>query len=189
MFLGHFAVAIAAKRAAPRQSLGSLFFAAQFADLLWPTLLLVGVERMRIDADATPIPLIFEYYPYSHSLLALVIWGVLIGGAVFVATRDRMGAVVVAALVASHWALDLIVHGPDLPLAPGGDTRLGLSLWSSNATTMLLELVLLAVALGLYFRMKPEQIKRASMWVLIVLLVALAWWADRSPRQSRAVPV
>ena len=218
MFLGHLALAIAAKRAAPRQSLGTLSFAALFADLLWPTLLLAGVERARIDATATPVPLLFEFYPYSHSLLALVLWGALIGAAVFMSTRDRAGALVVAALVASHWVLDLIVHRPDLPLAPGAGALFGLSLWSSNAATMLLELALFATALLLYFRLRPEQLRRASLWFFVAflitihlgerlgggappsvqavawvgqaqwLLVALAWWADRASRVTPAAP-
>ena len=41
MFLGHFGVGFGAKAAAPRTSLGALFLAAQFIDLLWPTLLLL----------------------------------------------------------------------------------------------------------------------------------------------------
>jgi hypothetical protein len=42
MILGHYGVALAAKRIAKRTSLGTLIFAAQWADLLWPILLLTG---------------------------------------------------------------------------------------------------------------------------------------------------
>jgi len=54
MFIGHFGVGFGAKRVAPKVSLGALFVAAQFLDLLWPTLLLPGVERVRMT------PLIFD---------------------------------------------------------------------------------------------------------------------------------
>ena len=50
MFLGHFGLAFGAKKAAPAVSLGTLFAACQFADLLWPTLLLLGYERVDIAA-------------------------------------------------------------------------------------------------------------------------------------------
>ena len=46
MFLGHYAVAIGAKRAAPRSSLGTLIAAAAFLDLVWPVLVLLGLERV-----------------------------------------------------------------------------------------------------------------------------------------------
>jgi len=34
MFIGHFGVGLAAKKFSPRASLGTLFFAAQFLDLI-----------------------------------------------------------------------------------------------------------------------------------------------------------
>ena len=173
MFLGHFAVALAAKRVAPRQSLGTLFLAAQFADLLWPALLLAGVEQVRIDPAARPIPLVFEHYPYSHSLLALTLWGVALGAVAWAVTRDRIGAAVVAALVVSHWLLDALVHRPDLPLAFGHGPLIGLSLWSSNLATLLLELTLFAAGLGLYLRVRPAQRRRVAFWTLIVVLLAI----------------
>src|SRR4051794_13632030 len=72
VFIGHFGLAFGAKRAAHRASLGTLFIAAQFIDLLWPTLLLLGLERVRIAPGITRVtPLDFEYYPISHSLVAV----------------------------------------------------------------------------------------------------------------------
>ena len=140
MFLGHFGVGFAAKRAAPRLSLGVLFLAAQFIDLLWPTLLLIGVERVSIAPGITAVtPLDFEHYPVSHSLLAVVGWSVLVGGVCFVLRRSWREALLLALLVISHWFLDALVHRPDLPLAPVGDARVGLGLWNSLAATLLVE--------------------------------------------------
>ena len=66
MFIGHFGVGFGAKCIAPKLSLGMFFIAAQFIDLLWPTLLLLGVERVQIAPGATAVtPLIFEHYPVS----------------------------------------------------------------------------------------------------------------------------
>ena len=80
MFIGHFGVGLGAKKAAPSISLGTLFLAAQFLDLLWPTFLLLGWERVKIQPGMTVMtPLNFTHYPLSHSLLMACIWGVLFG--------------------------------------------------------------------------------------------------------------
>lgn len=84
MFLGHFAVAMAAKKAAPKVSLGTLVAGAQLADLLWPIFLLLGLEKVSIIPGLTRVtPLEFISYPYSHSLVALLLWGVVFGGGYF----------------------------------------------------------------------------------------------------------
>ena len=121
MFAGHFAAALAAKSVAPRTSLGTLTFAAQWIDLLWPTLLLAGFERVRIEPGATATnPLVFEHYPWSHSLAAVCAWALVIGTLHFTTRRDARAAVVIGSLVVSHWLLDVVVHVPDLPVVPGG---------------------------------------------------------------------
>lgn len=50
MNIGHFGNGFAAKKKAPGVSLGLLFIAAQFLDLLWPSLLLLGAEHVVPDA-------------------------------------------------------------------------------------------------------------------------------------------
>src|SRR5512142_1213611 len=106
MFVGHIAVALAAKRAAPRTNLALFALAAQWADTLWPVLVLLGVERVEIRPGVTVMtPLDFVSYPWSHSLLALLVWGAL----AFVAYRKKGGhraAIVLGLCVASHWVLD-----------------------------------------------------------------------------------
>ena len=131
MFIGHFAVGLAAKKLHPRPSLGTYFLAAQFLDLLWPTLLMLGVEKVEVNPDASAaVPLLFRHYPVSHSLLAVVGWSVLLGTIYFLAKKNRAAALVVGLCVASHWFLDLLVHVPDLPLAPGTTSFYGLGLWN-----------------------------------------------------------
>jgi len=150
MFIGHFALGFAAKRAAPRLSLAALFAAAQLADLIWPFLLAAGVEQVRIQPGITAFtPLDFISYPYSHSLLALVLWGLLFGGACAVVVRDRRVMLVVAALVVSHWVLDWITHRPDMPLYPGGP-KAGLGLWNSIPGTIAVEVAMFAVGVWMY---------------------------------------
>src|SRR5262245_51858409 len=108
MFIGHFALGFAAKRATPRVQLAMLFTAAQLADLLWPFLVAAGIEQVRIDPGNTAFtPLDFISYPYSHSLVLLVVWGLALGYG-YTALRHVNGRVlgVLAALVVSHWLLD-----------------------------------------------------------------------------------
>lgn len=153
MFIGHFGIAFAAKRIAPRVSLGTAFLAAQFIDLLWPTFLLLGMESVRIAPGATAVtPLIFDHYPISHSLAAVMCWGLVLGAAYALATKNTRGALVAAALVVSHWLLDALVHVPDLPLAPGGDVMVGLGLWQSKAATIAVEAPIFAIGVWLYLR-------------------------------------
>jgi hypothetical protein len=154
MFIGHFGLGFGAKRFAPAVSLGTLFLAAQFADLLWPTLLLMGVEQVRVDPGITVVtPLDFVHYPYSHSLIAMVGWGAIFGIVYKLARRSRPAvALLLGALVVSHWVLDLVMHRPDLPLTVGGAERYGLGLWNSLPGTLAVEIPLFLAGVFLYVR-------------------------------------
>lgn len=153
MFIGHFGLGFAAKRVAPRVSLGTAFLAAQFLDLLWPTFLLLGIESVRIAPGATAVtPLIFDHYPISHSLVAAIGWGFALGVIYALTRKNTRGAIVVAALVVSHWMLDVIVHVPDLSLMPSLDTMVGLGLWQSTAATLAVEIPIFAAGVWLYVR-------------------------------------
>ena len=150
MFLGHVGVALAAKKTAPKAALGTLVFAAQLADLLWPILLLSGREQARITPGITRMtPLDFVWYPWSHSLLMQIVWGVALGATYFAFRRDARAAAVVAACVPSHWVLDWIAHRPDMPIIPGG-ARHGLGLWNSLPLTLSTELALFLAGIVLY---------------------------------------
>lgn len=152
MFIGHAALGFAGKKWAPKTSLGSLIFAATFADVLWPVLVLAGVEKVAIVPGITKVtPLDLIDYPWSHSLLMLCAWGALIGGIYFANRRYLPGAVALALLVVSHWVLDWITHRPDMPLVPGG-REYGLGLWNSVAGTAIVEAVMWVGALYLYTR-------------------------------------
>jgi hypothetical protein len=174
MFAAHFAVALGAKKVAPRASLGTLTFAAQWIDLLWPTLLLTGVERVRIERGGGGPPLVFEYYPWSHSLAAVVVWALLIAAVHFAFQRDRRTAAVLAALVVSHWLLDAVVHVPDLPLL-GSGPLVGAGLWNHAMLALTLELVLLAIGAALYLRCTRarDAIGRWSLAGFVALLVVI----------------
>lgn len=176
MFIGHFGVGLGAKALAPKVSLGSLFLAAQFVDLLWPTFLLMGVERVRIAPATTAVtPLDFVYYPISHSLLAVICWAALFAGIYHAFCRYPRGAMVLGFAVVSHWFLDLVVHRPDLPLYPGGAQLVGLGLWSSLGATLAVELPIFALGLWLYLRTTAasDALGRWGLLGLVVFLVAV----------------
>jgi membrane-bound metal-dependent hydrolase YbcI (DUF457 family) len=162
---------------APKPSLGTLFIAAQFIDLIWPLLLLLGLERVRIDPGNTVVtPLNFVHYPFSHSLLAVLIWAGLVGGIYFYIKRDRNGAIWLAALVMSHWLLDLITHRPDLPLWPSDDSVfVGLGLWNSLAGTLIVEFGIYALGVFLYARVTRARDKTGTwaFWGLVVFLALI----------------
>lgn len=175
MFIGHHAAAFAAKRIAPRTSLGLLMAAATLIDLVWPILLLTGVEHVRIAPGNTAFtPLDFYDYPWTHSLLAVCLWGLVFGGAYWLATRYARGAWVLAAAVVSHWVLDFITHRPDLPLYPGGP-KVGLGMWQSVPLTLTFESFLFLGGLLLYARgTRPrDRIGRWSLLWFVVFLLAI----------------
>ena len=177
MFIGHFGLAFGAKKAAPAASLGTLFAASQFADLLWPTLVLLGRERVEVVIGATRMtPLNFVSYPYSHSLLALCGWGVAYAAIYFALRRARLStAVTLALLVVSHWLLDYLTHRPDLPLTPYGGERFGLGLWDSMPGTLAAEFALFAAGLLLYLRSTTprDRVGSAGLWALVVFMAVV----------------
>ncbi len=176
MFIGHFGVGFGAKRAAPRTSLGTLFLSAQFIDLLWPTLLIAGAERVEIRPGITRVtPLDFVSYPISHSLALVLCWGLLVGGVYWFVTRYRAGAAVTAAAVISHWFLDALVHRPDLPLAPVSAAKAGLGLWNSLAATLAAEALVFGAGVFIYLRstVASDRVGQYGTAALVLLLVLI----------------
>ena len=176
MFIGHFAVAFAAKRAAPEVSLGTLFLAAQLADLVWPTLSLLGVERFEIRPGITAVtPLDLIHMPYSHSLVALAGWGAALAAGYLVVRKGKpASAALLAAVVLSHWVLDVVSHRPDMPVTLAGPERLGLGLWHSLPATLIVEGALFAACVALYARAtRPRDATgRWSLAALVAFLLA-----------------
>jgi membrane-bound metal-dependent hydrolase YbcI (DUF457 family) len=185
MFIGHFALGFAAKRWTPALSLAVLFAAAQFADLLWPVLIALGIEQVRIDPGNTvAVPLDFVSYPYSHSLVMLVIWGALFGWIATKNSSDRRAFAVVWALVVSHWLLDVVTHRPDMPVYPGGP-KLGLGLWNHANLERAIEVAMYAAGVILYARATSSRdaIGEVAFWSLAVLLPA-GFLASSAPPPS-----
>lgn len=177
MFIGHFAVGFAAKKAAPQTSLAALMAAPLLLDLLWPLFLAMGLETVRIDPGNTAFtPLDLHDYPYTHSLLMAVVWSVLFSGLYYAVARNparKRGALVIAAGVFSHWVLDFVTHRPDMPLYPGSTVYVGLGLWNSRVGTMVVETLMFAAGVWIYTRVtKPAD--RRGRWALVALVAFLA---------------
>jgi hypothetical protein len=158
MFVGHYAASLVLKSVDKKTSLGMLFIGVQFVDILFFPLVLMGIEKFDLvlnHTESTHFDLVFM--PYSHSLVATVVWAVivylglrlLLRGAS--ASKNRT-ALMMALAVASHWFFDLIVHTPDLPLAGDGSLKMGFGLWNNAVATYLLEAALLLVGLGIYLK-------------------------------------
>ncbi len=175
MFIAHFGVAMAARRVAPRPSLGTLLLAAMLADGIWPVFVLLGWEKVEIVPGITTVtPLLFTSYPYTHSLLFDALWAALLGGSYYALRRDRGGALWLAALVLSHWVLDFVAHRPDMPLWPGGPTA-GLGLWYSLPATLAVEFAIFGGGVWLYATATRarDRIGSTAWWALVLTLAAI----------------
>jgi len=173
MFIGHFGAAFATKKMNRKPSLGTMFMAAQWLDLVWPVLVLLGIEKVKVAPGITAFtPLDFTYYPFTHSLLAAVLWAGLFGGAYYLLRKDRTTSIILGGLVLSHWLLDLLVHRPDLPLAFGNHIFMGFGLWNSTAGTLIVESLLFAGGCALYLSVSHSLDRKGAIgcWSLIAFL-------------------
>jgi hypothetical protein len=189
MFVGHLALALGTRSVGPKVPLGAAVAASFGLDLLWPALLLIGAESVRVQPGDTAFTnLSFTSYPWSHSLFVVAGWSAL---TMILAQRAYGSARTgrwLGALVLSHWVLDVITHRPDLPLWPGGPV-VGLGLWNSIAATIVVEGALLAAGLWLYLRASEarDRIGRLALAALVAV-TSLIWisqpWSPPPPSAS-----
>ena len=173
MFIGHFGLSLVAKKAAPKVSLGTLFIATQFVDLLWPFLLISHIEKVAIIPGYTKTNAFeFLYFPFTHSLLMGIAWGGVLGGIYWLFKRDTRSAVVVGLCVLSHWFLDLIVHTSDLPITPFSGFKVGFGLWNHVVITLIVEFLIFFVGIYDYVILTKAKNKIGN-WVLWILLTIL----------------
>jgi len=178
MFVGHYGVSFAAKRGDKTIPLWALFLAVQLLDVFWSAFVLAGLEKVRIAPGITASnPLDLYYMPYTHSLIAALLWS-LGAYAAYRATRavgasHRAGSLVAVA-VFSHWVLDLLVHRPDLPLYDNA-AKVGLGLWNYPAPAFLLEVAVLFGGMFLYLRSTTAttRLGRCGMPVFGVVMLAV----------------
>jgi membrane-bound metal-dependent hydrolase YbcI (DUF457 family) len=176
MFIGHFALAFGSKGIDKRPSLGTMFIAVQWLDLLWPILILTGVERVKIEPGITVMtPMNFEYYPWSHSLLMAIAWGILFALIYSLLTKNFKSAFLLAFLVVSHWLLDYVVHRPDLPLTPFSQTKVGLGLWNHKWAEIIIETFLFVIGILIYLNSTKAKNKKGVwfFWSLVIFLLVI----------------
>jgi hypothetical protein len=186
MFVGHLGVAFAAKHIAPKTSLGALVLGAQLVDLVFPVLVLIGAEHVKLaPGTARLMPLAFVDYPITHSLVGVLAWAALLGLLYYRSTEYRRGALVVGALVLSHWVLDVVSHRQDMPLLFSGP-YVGLGLWNHVPATVAVETLLFAAGVFLYVRstMSLDGVGRWGVATLVIVLAALqlaVWFGPPPP--------
>ncbi|PKB25224.1 hypothetical protein B0I00_0417 [Novosphingobium kunmingense] len=185
MFIGHWApaLAVAAKRPAP--TLGVLMIAGQLIDWAFFSFHLAGIEHMRFTPGISAMnPMDLYHMPYSHSLAGAAGFGLALAACVWLAIRDRTAALLAAAVVVSHWFIDLLVHVPDLTLA-GSPPKLGLGLWNHPAIEMPLELGITFGALWLYARhRRPMPVRLWTFAALLLALQAFNWFVPPPPEAT-----
>ena len=176
MFIGHFGAGFAGKKFSKSASLGTYFMAAQWIDLIWPILILLGIERVEIQPSASAVtPLNFTYYPFTHSLVGVIVWATLFGLVYYFIKKNLQVSILLGLLVISHWFLDLLVHIPDLPIYPGESIKVGLGLWNNFMATVILESLIFTLGVYLYYKTTKakNKIGTYSLIGLIVFLVAM----------------
>lgn len=193
MFIGHFAAAFAAKRIDSTPSLGATVLAAQLPDLLWPALILLGVEDVRITPGITRVmPFDFYNYPYSHSLVMTLLWAALAAALGGLKYRNRKSALVLGSCVLSHWLLDFIVHRPDMPILPTGPF-VGLGLWNSVLGTILVEGTLFAGAVASYTTSTRAQDRVGKIGLRVLVMTLFVIWVANfnrpEPPNAQAVAI
>jgi hypothetical protein len=193
MFVGHYSVAFATKTDRNKIPLWVLFIAVQFLDYIWATLVLLGVEKLRVIKGFTAGSMIDSYYhPYSHSLIAALIWSAvaaLIYKSVWRARASNAAALLVGLAVFSHWILDFIAHPRDLAIYDN-TWKVGLGFWNYRDPEFALEVALLAGGIVLYLaRNVMTTIRKAAIIAFGIALVIVQigdTYVPRTPLTDKA---
>lgn len=182
MFIGHFAPAFIAAAHPKAPNLALLIIAAQLVDFGFFGLALLGIENFRITPGITVMnPLDLYDMPYTHSMVGAAVWATGFGAIIYAFTKNITGAIIAAAVVISHWFLDLLVHGPDLTVA-GSPPKLGFGLWNHPTIAMPLEFIITFGALAFYIVKTQKISKPYALYMMIAVLLlfqAFDWFAPK----------
>ena len=174
MFVGHYGPGLAAKALDKKIPLWLLFLSVQLVDIAWAILVLLGVEKVRIVPGFTAAsPLDLYYFPYTHSLVAALLWS--LAGVLIYRYASRLGnwfsAMVIGVAVFSHWVLDLLVHSPDLPLYDN-HMKVGLGLWNYPVIAFALEATVLLAGIVIYLK-ATRPVSRGGRYGMLVFGVSM----------------
>jgi phosphatidylglycerophosphate synthase len=185
MLAGHFGVSYALKAKEQHASLGLLFLAVGFADLLWSLFILLGREQAQLAPTLPSSRLNLSYMPYDHSLVGILFWSIVIyllfrflpakPGA-----RKSSIALVMAVAVFSHFVLDIPVHRADLGLI-GNLYKIGLGLYNYPIPAFLLEAACLLGGVFLYLGSTTGstllgKYGMIGLSLLLLLINAFSYW-------------
>ncbi|PHZ85605.1 hypothetical protein [Paremcibacter congregatus] len=196
MFIGHYAAGFALKAVERKASLGVLFLAVQFVDILYFILVPLGIERLNMVENYTAVNhMELLYYPYSHSLIAAFFWGVIAYGLWrffpwFKRERRHSVAIVVGLAVLSHWFIDFLVHTADMPLLGDDGVKVGFGLWNNFSLTVMGEISLLLAAVFYYVkRTKPKgKWGGTAVWIFTLLMVGVYLMTVTAPFDPGITP-
>ena len=196
MFVGHYSVAFAVRTEQNKIPLWVLFVAVQFLDYIWATLVLLGIEKLRVIKGFTAGSMLDSYFhPYSHSLIAAVLWSGVAGLCYKPLCRwlgygyTKSAAMVIGAAVFSHWILDLIAHPHDLPIYDN-TAKVGFGLWNYRDPEFTVEIALLALGIALYLtRNVMAAIRKGAVIAFGIALVVIQigdTYVPRAPLSDKA---
>ena len=197
MLTGHFGVSYALKAKEKQASLGLLFLAVGFADLIWSLFILFGVERAQLAPTLQSSRLNLYYMPFDHSLTGILFWSIVIYLLFLVlpvpqgARKSRI-ALAMALAVFSHFVLDIPVHRADLGLI-GNAYKIGLGLYNYPIPAFLLEAITLLAGLWLYLRSTTGSTFLGKygmifLYVFLLLINAFTYWGP-NPQNVQEVAV
>lgn len=195
MFAGHVGVALAVARLEPRVNLGLFTAASLLLDLLLWSFVLLGWESVAIPADFAQTHQPAFAFPYSHGLLASVLWSA--SAAAFVGWPTRSGGVrwrpafLVAGVVFSHWLLDALVHRPELPLSGSASPQVGLGLWNHMPLALGVEAILVLLGLWLFLPgcglSRPRKLALACLSLLLLSFTVVGMTVAPAPPSAAAM--
>jgi LexA-binding, inner membrane-associated putative hydrolase len=191
MGVGHLAASFAVRGRFPRVALFYLLLAGAFVDVLWGLTILSGLEHAHVGTETgSSIPIVLDHVPYTHSLIACLGWSALVSAVWWLWRRNRSAALVLGALVASHWVLDFVSHVPEMPVLPAGPL-VGLGLWRSRAASIAVEIGMLWLGLALYARdtRGKDRIGTVGLILVSVVLTVLGAGAFFGPLPPSVMPL
>jgi len=196
MFVGHYSVAFTARSDRNKIPLWVLFIAVQFLDYIWATLVLLGIEKLRMIKGFTAGSMLDSYFhPYSHSLPMAIIWSIFAALLYWVVCSrhgclySRSAPLIIGLAVFSHWVLDLIAHPRDLAIYDNS-WKVGFGLWNYRDPEFALEIALLAGGIGLYLAQNPMPSIRQEAVIAFGLVLVIVQIGDtyvpRTPLTDKA---
>jgi hypothetical protein len=161
---GHFGFAAMVKARERTTPLWALMLATVWLDIVFVPLFMLHIETMEPVSPHAGYGGAIIHADYTHSIVGVLILSAIFG-LMFLPRMGKRVALVIGLVVASHWALDLVVHRPDMPILPGNYGHLpllGFGLWTHPPIAALVELLLVTAGSLIYWRAARETAAEAG---------------------------